>query len=103
MSMHSHQMMTNHHVTGIWTHIGETLHIWRQRYQERHARWTERDLHKVGLSWSDIANEVGKVLMARLNAAVSHVKAGVLAAIEMPSSTDTIQPRPLRAVGLSLD
>ena len=32
MSMHP---MTNHHVPGIWTHLGETLHIWRQRYQDR--------------------------------------------------------------------
>ena len=60
MSMHPHQMMTNH--PGIWTHLGETLHIWRQRYQDRQelARWTDRDLHDVGLSWSDIANEVDK-------------------------------------------
>jgi len=42
--------------------LGETLHIWRQRYQDRQelARWTDRDLHDVGLSWSDIANEVDK-------------------------------------------
>ena len=62
MSIYSQEMMTNHHVPGIWTQIGETLHIWRQRYQERQelARWTERDLHDVGLSWSDIANEVNK-------------------------------------------
>ena len=62
MSIYSHEMMTNHHVPGIWTQIGETLHIWRQRYQERQelARWTERDLHDVGLSRSAIANEVDK-------------------------------------------
>ena len=73
MSMHPHQMMTNHRVPGIWTqlgetlhiwwhHLGETLHIWRQRYQARQelARWTDRDLHDVGLSWSDIASEVEK-------------------------------------------
>jgi uncharacterized protein YjiS (DUF1127 family) len=62
MSIYSHEVMTNHHVPRIWTRLGETLHIWRQRYQERQelARWTERDLHDVGLSWSDIANEVDK-------------------------------------------
>ena len=62
MSMHPHQMMTDHHVPGIWTHLGETLHIWRQRYRDRQelARWTDRDLRDVGLSWSDIANEVEK-------------------------------------------
>jgi uncharacterized protein YjiS (DUF1127 family) len=50
MSMHPHQMMTNHHVPGIWTQLGETLHIWRQRYQSRQelARWTDRDLHDFG-------------------------------------------------------
>ena len=59
MSMHP---MTNHHVPGIWTHLGETLHIWRQRYQDRQelAQWTDQDLHDVGLSWSDIASEVNK-------------------------------------------
>ena len=62
MSMHPHQMMTNHRVPGIWTQLGETLHIWRQRYQARQelTRWTDRDLHDVGLSWSDIASEVEK-------------------------------------------
>ena len=62
MSMHSHQMTTNHHGPGIWTHLGETLHIWRQRYQDRQelAQWTDQDLHDVGLSWSDIASEVNK-------------------------------------------
>ena len=55
-------MMTNHHVPGIWTHLGKTLHIWRQRYRERQelARWTERDLHDIGLSRSDIAYEIAK-------------------------------------------
>jgi uncharacterized protein YjiS (DUF1127 family) len=55
-------MMTNHHVQGIWTHLGETLHTWRQRYQARQelARLTDLDLHDVGLSWSDIASELEK-------------------------------------------
>jgi uncharacterized protein YjiS (DUF1127 family) len=72
MSMHPHQLTTNHHVQGIstrlsetlhgWRRLGETLHIWRQRYQARQelARWTDRDLHDVGLSWGDIASEVEK-------------------------------------------
>jgi uncharacterized protein YjiS (DUF1127 family) len=62
MSIYSHELMTNHHVPGIWTELRETLRVWRQRYQERQelARWTDRDLHDVGLSWSDIAHEVDK-------------------------------------------
>jgi uncharacterized protein YjiS (DUF1127 family) len=62
MSTYSHEMMTNHHVPGIWAQLSETLQIWRQRYQERQelARWTDRDLHDIGLSWSDIAHEVEK-------------------------------------------
>jgi len=62
MSMHSYQIRANHHVPGIWTYLGETLQIWRQRYRARQelARLSDRDLHDVGLSWSDIACEVEK-------------------------------------------
>ena len=42
--------------------VGETLHLWRQRYRDRRelASWTERDLHDIGVSWSDIAHELEK-------------------------------------------
>ena len=42
--------------------ISDTLHIWRDRVRQRRelAQWTDRDLHDVGLSWSDIALEVKK-------------------------------------------
>ena len=33
-----------------------TLQTWRDRVRQ----WTERDLHDVGLSWTDIALEVRK-------------------------------------------
>jgi uncharacterized protein YjiS (DUF1127 family) len=54
--------MTNHHATSILDQLGETLHIWRQRYETRRelAQWTDRDLHDVGLTHSDIAYEVEK-------------------------------------------
>jgi uncharacterized protein YjiS (DUF1127 family) len=54
--------MTNHHVPGFFESIGDTLHIWRQRYRSRSelAQWTDRDLHDVGLSRSDILNEAEK-------------------------------------------
>jgi uncharacterized protein YjiS (DUF1127 family) len=54
--------MTNHHAPGLIHQIGETLHVWHERYRTRRelASWTDRDLHDVGLSWSDIASEAEK-------------------------------------------
>jgi uncharacterized protein YjiS (DUF1127 family) len=54
--------MTNHHVSGLLSQLSDTLHVWRQRYQARQelAQWTERDLHDVGLSSSDVAFEAEK-------------------------------------------
>ena len=62
MSTCTHQSMTNHHVTGVWAGVGETLRLWRQRYRTRQelARWTDRDLHDVGVSRSDITYEAEK-------------------------------------------
>lgn len=39
-----------------------TLQIWRERVRQRRelAQWTDRDLHDVGLSWTDIALEIKK-------------------------------------------
>jgi uncharacterized protein YjiS (DUF1127 family) len=55
-------LMTNHHEAGVLGRLGETFHVWRQRYRSRHelARWSDRDLHDIGRSWSDIAEEVDK-------------------------------------------
>jgi len=54
--------MTNNHVPGVWEQCAETLGLWLHRYQTRRelTRWSERDLHDVGLSWSDIVREVEK-------------------------------------------
>jgi len=54
--------MTNHHATSIWGGLGELFRLWRQRYQSRHelARWSERDLHDLGLSRGDVAFEIDK-------------------------------------------
>jgi uncharacterized protein YjiS (DUF1127 family) len=54
--------MTNHHVAGVWANLAETFRTWRQRYRARQelAQWTDRDLHDVGLSWSDIVREAEK-------------------------------------------
>jgi uncharacterized protein YjiS (DUF1127 family) len=62
MSTFTHESMTNHHVPGILAQLSDTLHTWRHRYQTRRelTQWTDRDLHDVGLSWSDIAHEADK-------------------------------------------
>ncbi|HEX2367283.1 MAG TPA: DUF1127 domain-containing protein [Bradyrhizobium sp.] len=62
MSTLTHETMTNHHVPGVLAQLSETLHTWRQRYRTRQelAQWTDRDLHDVGLSKSDIAFETEK-------------------------------------------
>ena len=62
MSSCSHQAMINHHESGLFAQLGETLHVWAERRRQRFelARWNERDLHDVGLSWSDIAREAEK-------------------------------------------
>jgi len=62
MSTLNHEFMTNHHVAGVLGQLGDTLYAWRRRYQTRQelSHWTERDLHDVGLSWSDNAHEADK-------------------------------------------
>jgi uncharacterized protein YjiS (DUF1127 family) len=62
MSTCTHESMTNHHVPGLLSQLSDTVHVWRQRYQARQelAQWTERDLHDVGLSSSDVAFEAEK-------------------------------------------
>jgi uncharacterized protein YjiS (DUF1127 family) len=42
--------------------LGETFHLWRERRRQRRelAQFTERDLHDVGLSWSEMVYEVEK-------------------------------------------
>ena len=62
MSIYTHEMMTNHHVMGIWASLSDTFHLWRERYRTRQelAQWSERDMRDVGISWSDIAHEVEK-------------------------------------------
>jgi uncharacterized protein YjiS (DUF1127 family) len=62
MSIFTHELMTNHHVPGVLSQVGETLHVWRERYRARRelAQWSERDLHDIGRSWSDVLYEVDK-------------------------------------------
>jgi uncharacterized protein YjiS (DUF1127 family) len=62
MSTYTHESMINHHEPGILSRLGETFHVWRQRYRSRRelASWSERELHDIGISWSDIAYETEK-------------------------------------------
>ncbi len=62
MSILTHESMINHHGSGLFAKLSETLHVWRRRQHERRllAELSERDLHDVGLSWSDVALEAEK-------------------------------------------
>ena len=62
MSSCTQQSMTNHHVNAVWAGLRETVHLWRQRYQSRQelARWSERELHDIGMSWSEVVHEIEK-------------------------------------------
>ena len=62
MSTCTHETMINNHGSGIFAQFGETLRLWRKRQRDRRelTRWSERDLHDVGLSWSDVVREAEK-------------------------------------------
>ncbi len=62
MSVVTHESMRNHHVSGLFTQLSDTFHLWRQRYRARQelAQWTERDLHDIGISPSEVAFELEK-------------------------------------------
>jgi uncharacterized protein YjiS (DUF1127 family) len=54
--------MINHHGSGFWAQVEETIHTWRERTRNRRelAQWTDRDLHDVGVSRSDVMFETEK-------------------------------------------
>jgi uncharacterized protein YjiS (DUF1127 family) len=62
MSTCSPETMINHHELGLFAQLGETLHLWRNRWHQRNelSHWTDRELHDVGLSWSDVVREAEK-------------------------------------------
>jgi uncharacterized protein YjiS (DUF1127 family) len=62
MSSLAHESMTNSHISGFFSQLSQTLHVWRQRARQRRelSRWTDRELHDVGLSWSDVVREAEK-------------------------------------------
>ena len=62
MSTCIHHTMINHHEPGFFAQLGETLRVWRERVRQRRelTHWTNRDLHDIGLSWSDVVREAEK-------------------------------------------
>jgi uncharacterized protein YjiS (DUF1127 family) len=62
MSICSLEMLTNNHDSGGLARLGAQFRVWADRWQQRRelTRWSERDLHDVGLSWSDVAREAEK-------------------------------------------
>jgi uncharacterized protein YjiS (DUF1127 family) len=62
MSSFTHESMINHHGSGLFAQLSETFHVWRERQVARRelAQLTERDLHDIGLSWSDVVYEAEK-------------------------------------------
>ena len=62
MSTCSPRTMINNHESGFFAQISERLHVWGERRRQRRelSHWTDRDLHDVGLSWSDIVEEAEK-------------------------------------------
>ena len=63
MSIFTHELMTNHHAhEGVFGRISDTLHVWHERQVARRelAKFSERDLHDVGLSSTDAHYEASK-------------------------------------------
>jgi uncharacterized protein YjiS (DUF1127 family) len=56
------KLMTNHHVDGLFSRLLQTLWAWQVRSAQRAelARWTDYELHDIGLSRSAIASEIEK-------------------------------------------
>jgi uncharacterized protein YjiS (DUF1127 family) len=62
MSTFTHESMINHHAHSLLGQLAETFHVWRQRYASRRelASWSDRELHDIGVSSSDVIYEASK-------------------------------------------
>jgi uncharacterized protein YjiS (DUF1127 family) len=62
MSTCSIETVTNNHESGLLGRFGAQFRLWATRRQQRQelAHWSDRDLHDVGLSWSDVVREAEK-------------------------------------------
>lgn len=54
--------MINSHEAGLFRRALATLRTWQERARARRqlARFSARELHDIGVSWSTIAEEVNK-------------------------------------------
>jgi uncharacterized protein YjiS (DUF1127 family) len=62
MSLCLSENVTNNHDSGVLARINHQFHVWANRWQQRHelTHWSDRDLHDVGLSWSEVVREAEK-------------------------------------------
>lgn len=62
MSLCVCENVTNNHESSRLTRLGGPLQLWFNRWRQRDelTRWSDRDLHDVGLSWSDVVREAEK-------------------------------------------
>ena len=54
--------VTNNHELGLLARLNSRLHVWISRWRQRDelTHWSDRDLHDVGLSWSEVVREAEK-------------------------------------------
>ena len=62
MSLCLSETVTNNHGSGFLARLGHQFHVWADRWQQRDelTHWSDRDLHDVGLSWSEVVREAEK-------------------------------------------
>jgi uncharacterized protein YjiS (DUF1127 family) len=62
MTAHILSAVINSHESGFFRNAIATLRLWRERARMRRelGRWSERDLHDIGMSWSTVSEEVNK-------------------------------------------
>jgi uncharacterized protein YjiS (DUF1127 family) len=62
MSLCVCENVTNNHESGVLDRLGDRFQVWFRRWRQRDelTHWSERDLHDVGLSWSDVVREAEK-------------------------------------------
>jgi len=62
MTALAQKLMTNSHIDGVFSHVLQALYTWHARSVQRAelARFSELELHDIGLSHSLIASEIDK-------------------------------------------